>query len=46
MKIIYTDGSTLEVSHIEVEGRHFYCDDVYTVELDDVKCIIETTEDD
>lgn len=41
MKIIYTDGSTLEVSHIEVYEKHLYCDDCYTVNIEDIKCIEE-----
>ena len=36
MIIVYTDGSTLEVSHIEVYEKHLYCDDMFTVDIEDI----------
>ena len=36
MTIVYTDGSTLEVSYIEVYEKHLYCDDVFTVDIEDI----------
>lgn len=39
MTIVYKDGSTLEVSLIEVYGKHLYCDDMFTVDVEDIDYI-------
>ena len=45
MRIIYTDGSVLEVGYIEFMGNKLLCDYVYEVDIDDIDHIEEDEDD-
>lgn len=42
MVVVYTDGSTLECSRIEICGNDLYCDDYRIVPICDVDHIEES----
>lgn len=41
MTVNYTDGGTLKCSKIVIAGDSLYCDDYYTVRLDEVESITD-----
>lgn len=45
MRVIYNDGSVLNVSEIIVEGYHLLGDDIYTIDLEEIARIEEDYEE-
>ena len=44
MTVNYTDGGALKCSKIVIAGDSLYCDDYYTVRLDEVESITDEGE--